>query len=188
MHFEIRKKWDTIWAPKSHMRDWEAIDPFTKKEIKVARGAGIGIIISEPHFSYVKLYYCTKERKIKPIFTMWDHSKEAKKLLSSDLGLGYELIYIKEEDKPDGECFVEPKDERDEKETLIFPWFPQLKELASFDMTKRKKVDTENKESVEDSDKESDKDTKTKMRINESDCNLHNQYCPFSSVDLLIKQ
>jgi hypothetical protein len=33
-----------------------------------------------------------------------------------------------------------------------------------------------------------DKDTKTKMRINESDCNLHNQYCPFSSVDLLIKQ
>ncbi|KAF0128603.1 MAG: hypothetical protein FD155_3161 [Bacteroidetes bacterium] len=33
-----------------------------------------------------------------------------------------------------------------------------------------------------------DKDTKTKIRINEADCNLHNLYCPFASVDLLVKQ
>lgn len=33
-----------------------------------------------------------------------------------------------------------------------------------------------------------DKDTKTKMRINEANCKLHNKFCPFASVDLLIKQ
>lgn len=33
-----------------------------------------------------------------------------------------------------------------------------------------------------------DRDTKTKMRINEADCNLHNLYCPFASVDLLVKR
>ena len=30
--------------------------------------------------------------------------------------------------------------------------------------------------------------TKTKMRINEADCNQHNLYCPFASFDVLIKQ
>jgi|WetSurSiteA1Bulk_404760.scaffolds.fasta_scaffold21758_2 hypothetical protein len=33
-----------------------------------------------------------------------------------------------------------------------------------------------------------DRDTKTKMRINEADCDLHNLYCPFASVDFLVKR
>jgi len=33
-----------------------------------------------------------------------------------------------------------------------------------------------------------DKETKTKIRINEANCILHNLYCPFASVDLLVTQ
>jgi hypothetical protein len=33
-----------------------------------------------------------------------------------------------------------------------------------------------------------DKDSKTKIRINEADCNFRNLYCPYASVDLLVKQ
>lgn len=33
-----------------------------------------------------------------------------------------------------------------------------------------------------------DRSTHERMRINEADCNQHSQYCPFASVDLLIKQ
>lgn len=31
-----------------------------------------------------------------------------------------------------------------------------------------------------------DRSTKTKIRINEAECNIHNLYCPFSSIDLLV--
>ncbi len=33
-----------------------------------------------------------------------------------------------------------------------------------------------------------DRDNKSKMRINEANCNLHKKNCPFASVDILIKQ
>ena len=33
-----------------------------------------------------------------------------------------------------------------------------------------------------------DRNTKARMRVNETNCNLHSQYCPFASVGLLIKQ
>ena len=45
------------WSPKSHMRDWEVMDPWTKYKTHIAKGQGIGVIICEFLEFYIKLYF-----------------------------------------------------------------------------------------------------------------------------------
>lgn len=137
---EIETKYSFItyeWTPVSHMRDFEVIDRFTKKEVKVARGQGIGVFISDVHKSYIKIIYDKNtELGIKKVtFSLWNHSKEAKELLNNDLSIGYNvLIYNKEFNN-----LVEKIDKRDNQKTVIV--FNNLKKYAEYEHKKRKRKD-----------------------------------------------
>lgn len=120
------------WRPKSHMRDFEIISPFNGDEISIARGQGIGIIVDEQAGIYCKLIYKRNKNGLEPVNYVSFNTQSREtwlSMISADLGLGYDCIHI----KPDGqvEYICEPRDERDEKETLII--FPHLKQLAKYD-------------------------------------------------------
>lgn len=116
------------WNPKSHMRDFEVMDAFTPYEKKIARGQGIGSIIVEELFLYIKLYKDkASPRGIEPIVGLWNHSAEAEKILNQDLGLGYDVLFIS---KGQAQNLCEKLDERDEKETVII--LPECQELAQY--------------------------------------------------------
>ena len=99
------------------MRDFETCVPFAKYEVTLARNQGIGVIISEPLNIYFKLYYDRNtDTGINFIDGLWNHSKEAKLLLIKDLGIGYDIMFINNNDV---KYLCEGVDERDKKETLI---------------------------------------------------------------------
>lgn len=56
---ELKKKGARVykWTPHSHMRDFEVLEPYTSKEIRIARGQGIGIILVETLDIYLKIIY-----------------------------------------------------------------------------------------------------------------------------------
>lgn len=116
------------WNPKSHMRDFEVMDPFTHLEKKIARGQGIGTIIVEELALYIKLYKDKNSpRGIEPIVGLWNHSEEAKRILHKDLGLGYDVLFIS---KGQEHRLCEQLDERDEEGTVII--LPECRELAEY--------------------------------------------------------
>ncbi|SNW62432.1 Hypothetical protein ORPV_528 [Orpheovirus IHUMI-LCC2] len=116
------------WNPKSHMRDFEVMDPFTPFEKKIARGQGIGTIIVEELSLYIKLYKDKKSpRGIEPVVGLWNHSEEAKSLLAKDLGIGYDVLFIS---KGQVHHLCEQLDERDEENTVII--LSKCQELAEY--------------------------------------------------------
>lgn len=118
------------------MRDFEIVsDSKSNEQLVLARGQGIGVIISAPHQTYIKLY--KKDNEIELDCGLWNLTPAAKKLLNADLGLGYDVLYIKDEDWTI-ERFCEELDERDKKSTAIFA--PGLdKKLAKYEEPKKRK-------------------------------------------------
>jgi len=83
------------WTPKTTMVDFEVIEAFTSRELKLAKGQVIGVIIIEPCQSYCKLYYDSKAKYgVSPVFTIWNHSDDAKSILNNDLTLGLDVLLI----------------------------------------------------------------------------------------------
>ena len=121
-----------VWSPKSHMRDFEVTDPFTPDEFKIARGQGIGVIILEPLQTYIKLMYDhTAINGIKPIlYSIWNHSPEARKLLTTDLSLGYDVLFITNKGIIN---LCEPLDDRDQRMTRIL--FSEDEKYAQYNIT-----------------------------------------------------
>lgn len=129
-----------VWNPKSHMRDFEVLWPFTKKQVKIARGQGIGVFISDIHKFYIKLVYDKNEKLgVKFFLGGWNHTNEARDLLSNDLYLGYNVLILNNKFNN----LVEPKDKRDDHETTII--FKSLENYASYDHGKRKREPEEDK-------------------------------------------
>lgn len=116
------------WTPSSHMRDFEVINPF-HEEIKIARGQGIGVIIIEPLSAYVKLMYDKKSTNgiIPATYSKWDHSDQAKQILSDDLSLGYDVMLMTHKKIYE---MCEKIDERDEAETTIL--FDEFKKYSNY--------------------------------------------------------
>ena len=131
----------THWSPKSHMRDFEVMDKFTVHEIKIARGQGIGVIIIEQFSGYMKLIYDQDhEYGVNiAVYTIWNHEEKAKKLLTADLNLGYDVLFMTEK-QTDHLC--EKMDQRDKQKTKII--IPSLKSCAKYDHNEKQiKVSTE---------------------------------------------
>jgi hypothetical protein len=108
------------WTPRSHMRDFEVIDSFTPKELRIARGQGIGVIIVEQLEMYLKLYY-TKDSEFgvkAASYSLWYHGERSKEILSEDLALGYNVFLIDCEGDVHDLC--EEKDERDKEDIIIY--------------------------------------------------------------------
>lgn len=107
------------WNPHSHMRDFEVIDAFGKDEVKIARGQGIGVIIIESLNLYIKLAYDkSKFSGILPVqVSPWNNEPTRKTVLSSDLGLGYDVLFITTTQVTQ---LCEALDERDTQKTNIF--------------------------------------------------------------------
>src|SRR5579872_923875 len=88
------------WTPKSTMYDWEAIEAFTPREYRVARGQGIGVLIIDAMDVYIKFVHDEKAMKhnIHPVaYTKWRHrngDEKAKNLLDADVYLGYDILYL----------------------------------------------------------------------------------------------
>jgi hypothetical protein len=83
------------FEPNTKMHDFEVVDPFTADEIKISKGAGIGVIIIDSLGLYVKLAYNkSKSDGMDVIFSRWDHSTTAVNLLKGDLYLGYDVLFI----------------------------------------------------------------------------------------------
>lgn len=116
------------WTPNSHMRDFEVINPY-HDEIKIARGQGIGVIIIEPLGAYVKLMYDRNAvNGVTPAtYSKWDHSDQAKRILSDDLSLGYDVMLMKHKKVYE---MCEKMDERDEAETTIL--FEEFKKYSNY--------------------------------------------------------
>ena len=124
-----RIKFDYEWTPKSHMRDFEVMDMFTEDELMIARGQGIGVVIIEQISSYIKLIYDkTRHSGVYPVHTVWNHSDKARSLLTADLTLGYDVLFISDGTKYN---LCEELNEKDSAETMII--FPHLKKYASYD-------------------------------------------------------
>jgi hypothetical protein len=156
------------------MRDFEVIFD-NEKEIQIARNQGIGIIICNLNGRYIKLYNNNGKIDVAEN-SKWEHSSFAKQKLHGDLGLGYDLFYI----KTNGETqrFCEEHDKRDEKETTII--LPHLIHLANYQQentpTKDENIvdsgsntDESQEESLDDDSKEEITKTKKRPKIVLSD-------------------
>ena len=83
------------WKPKTHMIDWETSGINTKNPVIIGEGQGIGVFISDIHKGYVKLIYDKKSRNgIQCLPCGWNHGRDAKKLLSMDLAIGYNVLLL----------------------------------------------------------------------------------------------
>jgi hypothetical protein len=112
---------------KSHLRDFEAIDAFTSDEIKIGRKEGFGVLVDFCRNKYIKFY--KKGDDLKIIVTRWAYTEnveECKRILSGDLGLGYDVCIVRYNGSRRKLC--ELRDERDEQETTIL--FSHLKDLS----------------------------------------------------------
>jgi hypothetical protein len=87
----------------SHMKTFEIIHPYTKNPIEIRRGQGIGVIVDFSRDTYIKLYYgktSKNNHNIEVIFSCWTYSDKSGdkykpyKVLSEDLGLGYDVYII----------------------------------------------------------------------------------------------
>lgn len=135
------------WSPKSRMKDFEVIDPFTKQEIKIAKDQGIGVIILECARTYIKLIY--QPEGIFPIISIWNHSLEAQQIMEKDLGIGYHLLIVDEDFKTSElmEPFVHQAVEK--KDVLPKPliWAPGLPQsLSGYDHHKEEESESEKEE------------------------------------------
>jgi ribonuclease HI len=134
---------NNTWSPKSHMRDFEVIDPHTNTEVKIARGQGIGVVIIESLSQYVKLMYDKNETfGVRPAsYSLWNHTDRAREVLSSDLSLGYDVLFIT---KDNVHYLCEDMDESDKKDTLVI--FPECRKYARYEHSKESKYnDTKSK-------------------------------------------
>ncbi len=82
------------WDPNSHMRDDEILEPY---ELVIDTYDGIGVIILEAICAYIKLYSHHDDAKV--VYTRWEHSPTAKKVLASDLSFGYDVLLVKSNNK-----------------------------------------------------------------------------------------
>jgi len=107
-------------AFNSHLRDFEVLHPFTPNEIRVARWAGIGVIILECARLQINMFFegTQESPQVQLEFFTWNHSDEAKGALSADLGLGYDVMFIANDSDIHSLC--ESVDERDTGPTAIF--------------------------------------------------------------------
>jgi len=118
---------DYIWSPDSHMRDFEVFS----KDVILARGQGIGVIILENVGAYIKIIY---DRMVlcgvRSLYTMWNHSSTAKDILHNDLSMGYDVFFVNSEGIVYNLC--EKRDDRDEKETRIL--LPEFEKYAWYEL------------------------------------------------------
>jgi len=164
-----KKKVDCTWTPKTHMRDFEVLMPNKEgeREIKIARGQGIGVVICEPMHACIKLRYDSEKKSgVLPDFMQWDHSSRAKDALHADLSLGYNVFYIRKKKTMtalgvDGDPvhvisdLVEKLDKRDRRKTKIF--FKSLERYKSFNPVTRN-PDSDEDDNEDDNDGKSDSD------------------------------
>ena len=147
------------------MRDFEVIFD-NKKEIQIARNQGIGIIICNLNGKYIKLY--NKNGKIDVAEnSKWEHSSFAKQKLRGDLGMGYDLFYIKTNGEIQRFC-----EDHDKTETTII--LPHLNHLANYKVENTPTKDEtsvdsgsntdESQEESLDDDDSTEEITKTKKR------------------------
>ena len=119
----------------SHMRDFEVVIDGPK----IARGQGIGIIIDFTRNLYIKLWKDKNDPKgYQWSVTRWstENRSTAKSILSSDLGLGYDVFIIDHNSQKHQLC--EKRNGEDYRETPII--FQHLKKYTNY-------VDDEDKES-----------------------------------------
>jgi hypothetical protein len=146
---------EIMWTPKSHMRDFEVMSPFSEDEVKIARGQGICVIILEPLGTYIKLIYDKKQQSgVSPAaFTVWNHSPEAQNLLHADLSLGYDVMYIHGQHI---DYLCEMRDQRDYKDTMII--FNDLEKYAQYNHKKDEEKEEEDEEKEEEDEEKEEKD------------------------------
>lgn len=110
------------WTPASHMRDFEVIGPFAPDEIKVAQGQGVGVIVMEQIRMYIKLIYDENAKfGIKPgNYGEFGSAEQLKDMLTADLGIGYDVLYIKNFESRNITRLCEDMDERDKKSTATY--------------------------------------------------------------------
>jgi hypothetical protein len=95
-HVPALHKATVEWTPtKTNLRDFEFVSPGTPAQFTVARAAGVGVLILEAADLYVK-FALDKDAKlgVKFLTTGWRHDDDYKRMLDSDLWLGYEVLYV----------------------------------------------------------------------------------------------
>ena len=137
--FPKESKITYTWKPKSHMKDFEVINRPGKGEVKVARGQGIGLFISDIHKFYMKLIYDEKTAVgIKPVvYCLWNHTDHSRANLTRSLFLGYDVLFLNNKFNH----LMEPLDDQDSHETTIL--FKDLQKYAHYDHhhTRKRKRD-----------------------------------------------
>jgi hypothetical protein len=135
------------WTPKTHMRDFEVLDPDSSTELRIARHQGIGVIVSLETGTYMKLYYTSTEPLGVAIcnYGRFTKTKRHCSMLSQDLGLGYDVLVL--EGGNAHRVLCEPHDERDEREVRIFAKGHGLESLVSYNPDLKKPKDKGDKQS-----------------------------------------
>lgn len=92
---------------RSVMKDCETIDPFTANSFVINQGYGIGVIMDFSRDFYLKLYYhdVGPPGTIGVVFaSIIGDILKAKRILSHDLGLGYDVYIIDYKEKSHQLC------------------------------------------------------------------------------------
>ena len=76
----------------TNMNDFQVMNPHTSKEVRIARGQGVAVLIVEPLHLYVKFYW--RDGEMTGIAFAWDHSKDSEDLLRCDLAVGYDVMVV----------------------------------------------------------------------------------------------
>lgn len=101
------------WEPKSDMHDFEVLHPYTDKEIRIARGQAVGIVIVECLEQYLKVYYDKEKASgFNVSGGRWVSDEQSLDVLGDDLGLGYDVLLVRGEDaKTTQRLFDDSKDD-----------------------------------------------------------------------------